>query len=302
MPSPLLQELILDLNTDVAEFCPGPPSHQQLLAIGTYQLDEASQQRHGRLHLYSLSGDSSDCGSQTHLTLAATLDCPAGIFDLQWTQLPSIHDTPCIGLALADGSMQLLAVTAASPATAGDTAAAATSPAPHQLQQLCSCQAVSDGMALFLDWNQQQQQQQQGQEVSTNLAAVSSSSGSITVIQVRFKSGQHSKTPTVNNTSCLAVRFSKALTTQHLSPLTSRQRDSKPPHHSQCRISPPLLPCVLHRLPQSVPLVCLLLLLLLPLSFPQLLACRLSPQDLLSCWSGRHMTWRHGWSAGTNTT
>lgn len=200
----LYQEIILDINTDVAEFCT-VSDHYSWLAVGTYQLDEATRQRHGRLHLYSLCSSSSQSPGPTNtleqpcLQLQATLDLP-GIFDLQWTQLPSMHHKPCIGLALADGSLQLLAVAAAgsAAATASQQTSLAGSQAkiqrngdenmqqqqqrsPVQLQQLCSCQAVSEGMALALDWSQQQQQ-------AAPLAAISSSSGSISVLQVRHMS------------------------------------------------------------------------------------------------------------------
>ena len=51
----LLHEQVLPLNADCAEFCPFD-SHEQLLAVGSYQLDEASQERHGR---YTLLFDTS---------------------------------------------------------------------------------------------------------------------------------------------------------------------------------------------------------------------------------------------------
>jgi hypothetical protein len=210
----LYQELLLDTNTDVTEFCP-VPGFFHYLAVGTYQLDEATSQRHGRLHLYSLAHSSSNShhNSDPTLLLAATLDLP-GIFDLQWTQLPNVHDQPCIGLALADGTLQLLSVkTAQTP----PTPAAATLQSPTQqsasavsndsafgpcqgaaailqqhqqqqqqqqaqLSQLCSCQAVSEGMALALDWEPQHQQQQQ--QAAAQRVAVSSSSGAISILQV----------------------------------------------------------------------------------------------------------------------
>lgn len=187
------QELILDLNTDVAEFCTAP-QYYNWLAVGTYQLDEATRERHGRLHLCSLASSSQTQG-QPALQLAATLDVP-GIFDLQWTQLSHLHDQPCIGLALADGSLRLLAVAAAAadaanvshahqkatgtgqPAVAGSCNGQQEGPAAD-LQELCSCKAVSEGMALALDWNPHQQQG------AAPLAAVSSSSGAISVLQVQ---------------------------------------------------------------------------------------------------------------------
>ena len=65
----LHEELKLDLNADCAEFCPFP-SHEDLLAVGTYQLDEQEQQRHGRLYLYSITQP-----QRLTSTQLATLDC-----------------------------------------------------------------------------------------------------------------------------------------------------------------------------------------------------------------------------------
>lgn len=175
----LHQEMILDINADVAEFCP-VAGHLQWLAVGTYELNEASKQRHGRLHLYSLAPNSSSANiGQPCLQLSGSLDLH-GIFDLQWTKMPSLQHQPCIGLALADGSLQLLAVAARDGAErqAQDSPKQEIQSVPAQLQQLCSSQAVSEGMALALDWNQQQ--------AAAPLAAVSSSSGSISVLQVRL--------------------------------------------------------------------------------------------------------------------
>lgn len=180
----LHQEIILDINADVAEFCP-VAGHLQWLAVGAYELNEARKQRHGRLHLYSLATSSSSANiGQPCLQLSASLDLP-GIFDLQWTQLPILQRQPCIGLALADGSLQLLAVAARDDGERQNGAERHAQDSPKQqvqgvsaeLQQLCSSQAVSEGMALALDWNQ---------HAAAPLAAVSSSSGSISVLQVRL--------------------------------------------------------------------------------------------------------------------
>lgn len=43
----LHHELILDLNADSTEWCP-TECHQELLAVGTYELDEATSTRNGR--------------------------------------------------------------------------------------------------------------------------------------------------------------------------------------------------------------------------------------------------------------
>jgi hypothetical protein len=186
------QELLLDLNADCAEFCP-TQGHHEWLAVGTYQLDEATSIRHGRLYLYSLQQQQQQQEKvwQPQLQQLATLDVP-GIFDLQWTYVPAVSTAPCMGLALADGTLRLVTVqSAAAQHTAQDQqqqflevselpgveqqmhpAAAAV------LQEACSCQAVASGMALALDWGWQQQQQQL-------LGAVSSSAGTISIVQVR---------------------------------------------------------------------------------------------------------------------
>ncbi|GAX76359.1 hypothetical protein CEUSTIGMA_g3805.t1 [Chlamydomonas eustigma] len=44
----------LDLNADSTEFCPWQ-YHERLLAVGTYQLDEATRQRQGLLYLYKVN-------------------------------------------------------------------------------------------------------------------------------------------------------------------------------------------------------------------------------------------------------
>ena len=65
----LHEERKLELNADCAEFCPFP-GHQDLLAVGTYQLDEQKQQRHGRLHLFRNVQH-----QRLSSTQVATLDC-----------------------------------------------------------------------------------------------------------------------------------------------------------------------------------------------------------------------------------
>lgn len=51
----LHDERILDINTDCSEFCPHP-EHLHVLAVAAYQLDEATQQRVGRLNLFAVGG------------------------------------------------------------------------------------------------------------------------------------------------------------------------------------------------------------------------------------------------------
>ncbi|KAF6262815.1 WD40-repeat-containing domain protein [Scenedesmus sp. NREL 46B-D3] len=197
------QELLLDLNADCSEFC-SSPGHQDWLAVGTYQLHEASSTRHGRLYLYSLQQQQQQQEWIRQLQQLATLDVP-GIFDLQWVSVPAVSAAPSIGLALADGTLRLVTVSSGAQHAAQEqqqqqhakvdcvlpqdeqqmqpTAAAV-------LQEACSCQAVTSGMALALDWSWQQQKQQQQQDPQQQqqqqqiLGAVSSSAGTISIVQV----------------------------------------------------------------------------------------------------------------------
>lgn len=178
------QKIALDLNADCAEFCPYDGYHNWL-AVGTYQLDESSSTRQGRLYLYSTVAPHGAEGPQ--LRLRATLDLP-GIFDLQWMRPLGLQTIPRIGLALADGSLSI--VTAQQELQAqSSTTSAATSESKHSylpcsfervqddhmtLHKVCGCQAVTDSMALFLDWHPQW----------NNICAVTSSSGAISVMQV----------------------------------------------------------------------------------------------------------------------
>eukprot|EP00879_Flechtneria_rotunda_P013070 GHRR01013650.1.p1 GENE.GHRR01013650.1~~GHRR01013650.1.p1 ORF type:complete len:411 (+),score=102.83 GHRR01013650.1:717-1949(+) len=175
------QEVLLDLNTDCVEFCPLHGNHQWL-AVGTYQLDEATKLRNGRLYLYQLQHE-----GLPQLVEQAKLDV-AGIFDLQWTQLLA-HEQLCIGLALADGTLRLVQVKATdSELTAAGNllfakcngqlavSASAQSAPGVGLQQIGICQAVNTGMCLSLDWAPPQHQH--------GLAATSSSAGTISIVQV----------------------------------------------------------------------------------------------------------------------
>lgn len=191
----LHQALVLDLNTDVAEFCPHPEA-ADYLAVSTYQLQEETQTRIGRLHLYSLTSASGaspqadasarheePSNSDYALRLEAACDVP-GIFDHKWRPAAGGNDdTGCrpppealqLGLALADGTFQLHQVRFAVfdgahilycfcllAALAMHQAGCllpfhpqVTRDAPsgrHSLQSVASCAAVSEGMALHVDW------------------------------------------------------------------------------------------------------------------------------------------------------
>lgn len=119
----------LDLNADSTEFCPADGLHD-VLAVGTYQLQEDIQERIGKLYLYSVQWSAGPSGStqegqggdaesksevpstsnhpQPTLNLSHTTDVP-GIFDLKWRPRGvSIGSTRAmLGAALADGSLRL---------------------------------------------------------------------------------------------------------------------------------------------------------------------------------------------------
>ena len=104
------QEITLELNADVAEWCPLLSNgHRRLIAAGTYQLNEATQERQGRLYIYKLHGEINKT-SKLSLHCATTHDVP-GIFDLKW--LPENFSSfsqhhPSMVAALADGSLRVL--------------------------------------------------------------------------------------------------------------------------------------------------------------------------------------------------
>jgi diphthamide biosynthesis protein 7 len=102
--------LELDLCADVAEWCPLPGRHR-LLAAGTYQLDEATQRRAGRLHLFRLRGDlDAERPALALAPAAAPLDLP-GIFDLRWRPAEAgAAGGAQLAAALADGGVRLLEV------------------------------------------------------------------------------------------------------------------------------------------------------------------------------------------------
>lgn len=97
MPT-LHQELILDINTDCAEFCPDP-AQPDLLAVGTYQLDEATSTRAGVLHIYSLLHDPAP-----RLALHA-LQSTVGIFDSKWCRQQGEWR---VSMALANGCLDIV--------------------------------------------------------------------------------------------------------------------------------------------------------------------------------------------------
>lgn len=75
-----LTQLDTLLTADSVEWCPLNTS-MQLLAVGTYQLDEASQRRHGSLSLVKYSPETSHL---TSLFRASTNKLHSGILDMKW--------------------------------------------------------------------------------------------------------------------------------------------------------------------------------------------------------------------------
>lgn len=110
MGARLHQEILLELNADSTEYCPNKEYHN-ILAVGTYQLDEATQQRLGRLFLYQTEGvqqaaETPECPPEYRLALQHQQDIP-GIFDLKWQPSVAGSGKPILGAALADGSLRL---------------------------------------------------------------------------------------------------------------------------------------------------------------------------------------------------
>lgn len=107
------QEATLAVNADSTEFCP-LDTLQQILAVGTYELDEETQTRYGELCVYRLETASGNCNSQD----AESICIPAwwmqriqtfpmsGIFDMKWQPVQPAR----LIVACADGSLHVLAV------------------------------------------------------------------------------------------------------------------------------------------------------------------------------------------------
>ncbi|RMZ57219.1 hypothetical protein APUTEX25_004053, partial [Auxenochlorella protothecoides] len=85
-------------NTDVVAWCPSS-RHTDLLAVGTYQLDESSGLRAGHAYMYRVRREGPEV-----LQLEAEARC-AGVFDLAWH--PSSSSTPLLAMALSDGTLRL---------------------------------------------------------------------------------------------------------------------------------------------------------------------------------------------------
>lgn len=156
------QKATLAVNADSTEFCP-LDTLQQILAVGTYELEEETQTRHGELCVYRLETASGNCDNQD----AASSRIPAwqmqrietfplsGIFDLKWQPVQPAR----LMVACADGSLHVLAVQ-----QAGNGC---------QVTRQQAVQVSDKGMAVSLDIDAL------GQQVVS-----SSSDGSLSVLQV----------------------------------------------------------------------------------------------------------------------
>ncbi|KAL6757706.1 WD40-repeat-containing domain protein [Haematococcus lacustris] len=136
----------LGWNADSAECCQGP-GVRHIVAVGTYQLDEATGLRNGRLILKALSAQRPLCGDVGNgakseqawqLRPLQTLGLP-GVFDLKWAQ-------------------------------PGEDS---------RLQQVAACTVCGSGaMALALSWSQSQGTSSMPQHGSSSTAQHGTSSGS----------------------------------------------------------------------------------------------------------------------------
>ena len=99
-------ELVLDMplagQAATAAFCPCPGS-TQLLAIGSYELDQATGLRNGTTELLSVLPDADGaCTAECKASLPS-----AGVFELAWN---CSGPSALVGTALADGSLRLLSL------------------------------------------------------------------------------------------------------------------------------------------------------------------------------------------------
>eukprot|EP00850_Spirogloea_muscicola_P003728 SM000015S01228 [mRNA] locus=s15:660817:661673:- [translate_table: standard] len=127
---------VLPGNADCVEFCP-TPGCEQLLAAGTYTLEEAAggdgpQQRRGGVHVFQLSPGSRKLAQAHHAETA-------GVLDLAWRPAAAGDGRPLLAQAGADGCLTLYHL-------AGEAAEAPLALVPD------SCLAVSSGICLCVDW------------------------------------------------------------------------------------------------------------------------------------------------------
>ena len=145
MPISSHQQLLLDEGEQpcTSEWCPDT-SAASVLAVGTYQLDEASQQRRGRLLMYGLApaaGGSGGAAPPPQLVPLSSLALP-GIFDLRWHPRSAM---PQLAAATADGSLRLLAF--------GGGLAGGGAAAQPAATTVPSGDEAAEGMAVSVDYS-----------------------------------------------------------------------------------------------------------------------------------------------------
>lgn len=131
-PEYLYSEIKLDLHADVADWNRNQGC-EDLLAVGTYQLDEATQIRHGALYTYTTTAAAAAREDEgMSLIERHTRGQLPGIFDLQWVPGSLCGSSSVVAIAFADGSLQFMdALTDATP--------------------MLSTSQLDDSMALTLD-------------------------------------------------------------------------------------------------------------------------------------------------------
>ncbi len=173
-----------DYNADSVECCP-IPGLEDIIAIGTYELNEASQSRVGRLYLHRLHASrdkappqplpatapalstveggqeatdsqaeqadaSQGATGQWYLQQEATCDVP-GIFDLKWSHEPCTSGaesgacTAVLGAALADGTVRTYRVARQAASDSRQEVRAHSRLFAAGVQQLC-------GMRQYVMW------------------------------------------------------------------------------------------------------------------------------------------------------
>lgn len=175
------QVINLDLNTDVTEWCP-TPNWQSVLAVGTYQLNQETKIRDGRLYLYNLCSDGASPSPALHLQQSTTLDMP-GIFDLRWD---TSSQSPILAAALADGSVRLFQhqaleenMTTDGSSLQGDRAAP-----PINLVPTASSPPLQDSMAVSVDFYNALSTDTTSNQPSDRCLAGSFSCGSLQLFQL----------------------------------------------------------------------------------------------------------------------
>ena len=112
--------IILDLHADVADWNKNI-GYEHLLAVGTYQLDETTKTRHGKLYTYSTTVAGSTAASDGvtcaeipdndgESTIVKLIDEPMdmpGVFDLQWIPGKLHGSYTTVVTALADGTLTI---------------------------------------------------------------------------------------------------------------------------------------------------------------------------------------------------